>query len=323
MTAGGVRAAFGLPPGTLTADPVARGLQGVVHRFDADDGSRWAVKIALSPPAGPEVAFSAAFEEAAASAGIPAPGVRRTVDGQVLATIAGHTVRVAPWVDLQGPDIGLDPASVGQLLARLHAVPERASFSSKGIGVHSWYCQPVGGVAWDAHIRRCRRLGAPFAERLSGHRDVLVDLERLLAPPDRLQTCHRDLFADNVRGTAAGGVCVVDFDNAGPAAPSQELAFVLVEFGTDASGVVDAARCHSLLEAYAAAGGPGRLTGPGAFSMVIAVLGHLVELGVEHWCDATEDPAIASADLAGPQAMVLGVLDRPFTLDVVHGLLSA
>ena len=45
-----------------------------------------------------------------------------------------------------------------------------------------------------------------------------------------LQTCHRDLWADNVLPTADGGVCVIDWENSGPADPSQELGCVLFEF---------------------------------------------------------------------------------------------
>ena len=44
-----------------------------------------------------------------------------------------------------------------------------------------------------------------------------------------LRTCHRDLWADNVRTSHDGGLCVFDFDNAGLADPSQELAMILVE----------------------------------------------------------------------------------------------
>jgi len=62
-------------------------------------------------------------------------------------------------------------------------------------------------------------------------RDELVALERLMEEPRELQTCHRDLWADNVLRTTAGGLCVIDWENCGLADPSQELALVLFEFG--------------------------------------------------------------------------------------------
>ena len=55
-------------------------------------------------------------------------------------------------------------------------------------------------------------------------------MEELLTPMAGVQWCHLDLWADNVRGTPDGGVCVVDFDNAGPGDPTRELAMVLFEF---------------------------------------------------------------------------------------------
>ena len=73
--------------------------------------------------------------------------------------------------------------------------------------------------------------GAPFAMRLGELRDELVAVEQLLTPPRHLRTCHRDLFADNLRVTADGDLCVIDWDNCGLADPGQELALVLYEFG--------------------------------------------------------------------------------------------
>lgn len=43
-----------------------------------------------------------------------------------------------------------------------------------------------------------------------------------------VQTCHRDLWADNILPAAQGGVCVIDWENSGPADASQELACVLL-----------------------------------------------------------------------------------------------
>ena len=45
-------------------------------------------------------------------------------------------------------------------------------------------------------------------------------MEELLTPMVGRQWCHLDLWADNLRGTPDGGVCVIDFDNAGPAEPT-------------------------------------------------------------------------------------------------------
>ena len=141
----------------------------------------------------------------------------------------------------------------------------------------------------------------------------LVALEAFLgAPPRSLRTCHRDLWADNVRRTAAGALCVFDFDNAGLADPSQELALVLVEFSGN-----DANRARAIQDAYAEAGGPGRVEGPRDFAMVIAQLAHIVEEGCRRWLAATSDDERASND-----AWVHEFLDRPLTRDVIERLLA-
>jgi thiamine kinase-like enzyme len=139
--------------------------------------------------------------------------------------------------------------------------------------VHWWYSEPVGASRWAEVIAALRARGAPFAEELDELVPELVALEAYLGDPRRdLRTCHRDLWADNVRRTRDGNLCVFDFDNAGHADPSQELALVLVEYGGD-----DARRARTIREAYAEAGGPGRVDGPRDFAMVIAQLAHIVE----------------------------------------------
>ena len=142
-----------------------------------------------------------------------------------------------------------------------------------------------------------------------------------LAPPVDLLWCHRDLFCDNVRATPDGGIVVFDFDNSGPCDPSWELAFVLTEYATDPApthAVVDTARARALCDAYRSAGGPGRLTGPGDFTMVAAVLGHIAELAATRWLDATDD-----AERSDTAAWVAELTDRPLTRQVIDHLLDA
>ena len=111
-------------------------------------------------------------------------------------------------------------------------------------------------------------------------RDELVALEGLMEEPGELQTCHRDLWADNVLRTTAGGLCVIDWENCGLADPSQELALVLFEFGLG-----DPRRARALYRAYLEAGGPGRIDRRGNFSMLIAQLGHIGEDACTRWLD--------------------------------------
>jgi Ser/Thr protein kinase RdoA (MazF antagonist) len=292
----------------LSDEPVARGKQGVVWRLDTVDG-RWAVKVTFQESQEDEVRLSAAFQEAAYLVGVPTPQVRRTPDGRVLADVGGSQVRVYEWVDLGAPDTGLDPALVGEAVARVHAVE-----LDDPRPLHPWYHDPVGVRRWDELIAQVRAGGAPFAARFAGLRDELVALESWLEPPESVQTCHRDLWADNVLPTADGGLCVVDWENSGPADPSQELACVLFEFGRS-----DPGRARALIGAYQDAGGPGRVDRPGRFSMLIAQLGHITELAATDWLE----PSPRSPERADAVAWISETLDDPHTRARLQDLLDA
>ena len=252
---------------------------------------------------------STQFQEAACAAGVPAPSVRRAVDGFVFARVGGRQVRVYEWVDLEEPDPGLDPALVGAAVAAIH----RVSVPADGMP-DRWYTAPVGASGWDRLVERLREAGAPFAGRLAALRDELVALESWLEPPVTLQTCHRDLWADNVLPTAQGGVCVIDWENSGPADPVQELACVLFEFGRS-----DPGRVRALMSAYAAAGGPATVARPGHFSMLIAQLGHIAEIAAADWLE----PNVRNPDRAGAAAWIGEILDQPHTREVLGALLDA
>ena len=318
-----VVAAFELGDGTLSAGPVARGRLSEIWRLDAATGT-WAVKTRATDGSGSEdeVEATAMFHEAAVAAGLPAPAVRRTRDGRVLVELAESRVAVLEWVDMAEPDPGLDPVAVGSLLAGLHGM--RARFSGpagSALAVRSWFHAPVGAPRWDAVIGRAVDRDAPFAADLAVHRDELVGLEARFAAPGRLLWCHRDLFADNVRAVPGGGVVVFDFDNSGPCDPSWELAFVLTEYATEpapAHAVVNRARARALWEAYRSAGGPGRLTGPGDFTIVAAMLGHIAELAATRWLEATDE-----AQRSDAAAWVAELTDRPLTRQVADQLLDA
>ena len=89
------------------------------------------------------------------------------------------------------------------------------------------------------------------------------------ADPGELILCHRDLHPDNVLADPGGALVVVDWDNLGPATPERELALVLFDWFCDSSAVdIDAMR--ALYEAYLSEGGPGRITEPADFTMLLA-----------------------------------------------------
>ena len=289
MDAQAVSDAFGLGRAVSLSEPVARGEIGEVRRLDTDLGS-WAVKQAFDPLQPEDVADlerSAAFHRACWEAGIPTPEPRPGPDGYV-AEIDGEHVLAYSWVDLVDADTGLDPAAVGVLLARMHAVrrPGRAP-------VHPGFEAPLGRPEWRAVLKASRAAGAPYADRLAAVLDALVEVESVLTPMAPLQVCHLDLWSDNLRRTEAGGLCVIDFENAGPADPSREVAMAVFEFGQG-----EPARERALYDAYRAGGGPGRITGRDAFAMTVAQLHHIGHRHLTMWV-AARDPEARARSLAG------------------------
>lgn len=293
---------------SLSDGPVARGKQGVVWRLDTADGS-WAVKVPFHPSGEDEVRLATRFQEAAHSAGVPTPQVRRTTDGRVFATVDDRQVRVYEWVDLDAPDSGLDPAMVGTVVAAMHQV----TVTDRG-ALDPWNHEPVGKDRWDQLVEQLLHAGAPFAGRLADLRDELVALESWIEPPRTVRTCHRDLWADNLLPTADGGVCVIDWEDSGPADPSQELACVLFEFARS-----DPGRAGALTAAYREAGGPAAVTRRGDFSMLIAQLGHITEIAATDWLR----PNPRSPDRADSAAWISEVLDEPHTRELLDSLLEA
>jgi Ser/Thr protein kinase RdoA (MazF antagonist) len=316
MDAADLARRFGLGAVARLSDgPVARGKQGLVWRLDTADGS-WAVKVPFHQSGEDEVRSAAAFQEAACAAGVPAPQVRRTTEGDVFAALEGRQVRVYEWVDLRAPDAMLDPGQVGAVVAAIHRV------SATGHGApgaeHSpvdwWYREPVGAERWDDLIGQLRQAGAPFAGRLAGLRDELVALESWIEPPQILRACHRDLWADNVLPTADGGLCVIDWENSGPADPNQELGCVLFEFAR-----TDPGRVRALTRAYQQAGGPAAVTRRGHFSMLIAQLGHITETAATDWLK----PNPRSPERTDSATWISEVLDEPHTRELLDTIVAA
>ena len=294
--------------GRLSDGPVASGRLGSIWRLDTERGS-WAVKQVgdISAEELAELLEGAAFQEASLAAGVPTPAVRRTRAGEHIADCGEVRVRLHAWVDLHDPDASLDPVDVGRLVAGLH----RVDFAG-AIGLDPWYTEPVGAARWSELVAALRARHAPFADELDALVPELVAMEAFLGgPPRALRTCHRDLWADNVRRTR-NGLCVFDFDNAGLADPSQELALILVEYCT-----ADPRRAALVRAAYADAGGPGRVEDPTDFAMPIAQLSHIVAEGCRRWLAATTDD-----ERSDNEGWVREFVDRPLTRTVIEALLA-
>jgi hypothetical protein len=295
--------AFDLGPDARATGRVMRGEQGQVEELVTDRGL-FAVKTSFDQP--DLDGEDAEFHVAARAAGVPAPAVIPTADGAWHADIGGLAVRVYEWVELLPPDNAFDPAAVGRVVAAIHRTP----FGGRR-PEDQWYTEPVGAAAWDQLVADLAAADAPFAPDLAALRDELVALEALLEAASTLRTCHRDLWSDNLRPTASGGLCVIDWENCGLADPSHEIAGVLFEFGYRSPD-----RARQLYRAYRRAGGPGSVRSRGDFSMTIAQLGHITERLCRIWLDAPEERARRETDVAV-------VVDMPLTVAVIDELLDA
>lgn len=311
MQAREIAVRFGLATASakLSDGPVAQGRQGYVWRLETAEG-RWAVKVPFFASDEDGVRETAAFQEAACAAGVPAPRIVRTVEGEVLASLNGRQVRLYEWVDLLPPTLDLDPEVVGRVVAKAHRVRVDPPLGP----VHPWYLEPIGAEGWDRLVHKLFEAGAPFAAELAALRDELVALESWLEPPEAVRMCHRDLWSDNFLPTPDGGVCVIDWENAGAGDVNHELACVLFEFCRD-----DPGRARALVAAYRDEGGTGQVSRPGHFTMLIAQLGHIAEIAANDWLD----PSARGRERPESAAWIGELLSDPHSRNRLRALLDS
>jgi len=296
---------FGLGHPARLEGPVAYGRLGEIWHLATGRG-RFAVKHAQFAVSSEAAELDAAFQESVRRAGVPMPAVVRAVDGTVVADVGGDHVRVYEWIDVLPADRRLDPRELGQVLAAIHAVVVTTDEP-----VDSWYVDPVGAETWHDLLMRLRMADAPFVDRFEDLLPAVLEAEGILTSPRRVQVCHRDMWADNVRGTPGGGLVVLDWENSGPGDVNGELGCALFEYGL---GEPD--RMRTLYAAYVDAGGPGRLTDRGDLTMLVAQLGNIARVGCERWLTSrTERERARNAD------WVAEFLDEPVTVRTVDRIL--
>lgn len=308
--AGRIAETFGLGSPLAPLAWAANGEQGVIWRLDTEHGA-YAVKELQIRQTEAAVAGDVAFQERAAARATTFEVARtmRTANGDVLDAVAGRQIRVQTWLEMSDPDPSIDPGAVGRMLAELHAVGDASTDE-----VNPWYTAPVGEARWQQLLDQLGAVGSPCQGRIADAVPGLVELEDLLVRPTGLRTCHRDLWADNVRWTPTGRLCVFDWDNCGPASPSHELGMLLYEFGLDSQE-----RIGALADAYARAGGPGRVAAPGDLTMVIAQFGHFYEMAIQ----ALLAPTVTPEDITWATGRLDMLEERPLTVDSIRVILAA
>jgi Ser/Thr protein kinase RdoA (MazF antagonist) len=307
MRAQAVADAFGIGRATSLSDPLARGELGEIRRLETDHGT-FAIKQGLESSSVDTAETSAAYQLVCWKAGIPTPEPLLTTTGVFTAHVGGEQVRAYGWAELADPDPTLSPTAVGSVVARLHQVRHPSPTPE----VDPWFEAPIGRTEWQRTLEASRAAGAPHAGRLAELLPDLLEIEGILTPMRPVQTCHLDLWADNLR-LSEGRPFVIDFDNAGPGDPSREIAMVLVEFGRG-----EAPRQRALYDAYLAAGGPGRICDRADLGLAVAELHHIGHRHLTMWV-AARDPEARARSLAGIDEF----LGDPFLLADVDALLEA
>jgi Ser/Thr protein kinase RdoA (MazF antagonist) len=264
-----VREAFGWTEDVVvSAGP--RGALGQIWRLDVGQ-ARYALKeIFAEPPSEALIEAELAFARRAAEAGVRLPASHPDREGRYLLAAPGGTwLRLYGWIDLRPvqPTAHTTPRELGALLARLHQCAPATAVEPGGGPPDHWYHHIPAAHEW----AQPSASGAPWAPRLADRLTTLPELSATLAPADpaELILCHRDLHPENILADPAGSLTVVDWDNLGPAAPGRELARVLFDWFCDGA-IPDLDAMRGMYEAYLREGGPGRITEPADFTMLLA-----------------------------------------------------
>ncbi|MGI5282261.1 phosphotransferase enzyme family protein [Nonomuraea polychroma] len=264
-----VREAFGWDQDVVAVQG-PRGALGQIWRLEVGP-ARYALKeIFAEPPSEALIAAELAFARQAAAAGVRLPTSHADRDGRYLLTTPDGTwLRLYDWADLRPVELTAQatPAELGALLARLHRCAPAMTSEPDGHPPDRWYDHVPATHEW----AKVSASGASWAARLADRLAILPELCAAVAPADPagLIVCHRDLHPENVLADPAGGLVVVDWDNLGPAAPGRELARALFDWFCDNS-VADLDAMRGMYEAYVRADGPGRISEPADFSMLVA-----------------------------------------------------
>lgn len=264
-----LREAFGWSEDVvMSAGP--RGALGQIWRLDVGP-ARYALKeIFAEPPSEALIEAELALARQAARAGVRLPASHPDRDGHHLLTApGGRWLRLFDWVDLRPvePTAQATPHELGTLLARLHRCAPIATVEPGGGPPDRWYDHVPAPHEWS----EVAASGAAWAGRLADRLTTLPELCAAVTPagPAELILCHRDLHPENVLADLAGALVVVDWDNLGPATPGRELARVLFDWFCDGP-TTDLDAMRGMYATYLREGGPGRITEPADFSMLLA-----------------------------------------------------
>lgn len=235
--------------------------------------------------------------------GIPLPVPRTTRDGRGTLVVGKRAVNVRSWVDAPGaswvPDERDDEHALllARALSRLHT----GSWSATAPARHVLVREPAASwsrMALDAHA-----IGRTWADALERAVEPLTWAEGVIADGPTttgLRLCHLDANPHNVLvhgdGASGNGITIIDWDGAGLACPSGEIAGVVAAWACQGDGSAYEDLPERMVAAYRDEGAIFEPTGIGVFAQ------HLTG-----WCNWIE--AIVLDGLARPDHDERTVID--------------
>jgi len=256
---------------------IARGAMGAVNRIatrSQGESVWWTVKRAYwnhfdEETIRREVEFTSECE----TVGVKAPRpIRRIDDGGFVLTVddqpdGSSRYRVLTWVVGETGDRDDDRtiAPITEWMARIHIL----AVDPKDKAIDNWFVRVA--CDWDQLAERMDETAPDIAEAMHARRGdlhALTELVNSTREPGAVW-CHTDLGADNLIWSG-GGPRLIDWENAGPLVPHQELGSFLRSLGSQARG-------KRAYIAYRRAGGPAEITEPRHLATSVAV--HLNYLG--------------------------------------------
>jgi len=296
--------ALGLGEAENVPSFVARGAMGEIWRVRTEQGE-WAVKALFEWADYPPLPLDVEVQLDALAAGVTLP--RPVVcDGIAVVSVGGRLYRAYEWVDLaaplQPPVPGDVAAEAGRILGLIHGLA-----IDVGVSVDDWYTTAPSVSEFGALVELAARDRAWWAVELDHRLPLVAELVAIgtneQAPP---RLCHRDFDITNVIPSSSNGSLVtLDWENAGPLSPDQELASALLAWCT-ASGEVEERAVAAFLDAYQSTGGTATVDATGSFSMVACTALNFLHAMAEQALQHDEHHAFAEAQL---RTMLQGSLD--------------
>lgn len=312
-----VLAAFGRDRPSAPATFVARGAMGEVWKVDLAGGPV-AVKALLPWADAVERPADIDVQLAAAAAGVELPAPLLDGEGRAVVAVDGRRYRAYEWVDLDDeldPPLDADLArEAGAQLGRIHALglPVPAPADDGESPVDRWYRAPPSKDRLVALARAGTSDARHWSYALIASFGMIDELlaavgfvtESPVAPPAATPIAgagpavlsHRDFSLRNVIPRRADGrLVVIDWENAGPIDPDQELAAALVDLATS-RGTAAPEAVAGLLDGYRSAGGCAVMAGGPSFRMAVCTtLNYLVVLAEQ----ALSDDPYAEVEIDG------------------------